>query len=101
MSLSEPHTSELNGGFFIHIHIHAYKSVIHIPYVYLDCNLMQQHAVCGHKQPFHSVNIYILPKQTVWAKRDAWEEKLVNLYCTTAGSCKDKPGYLEKGTEIL
>ena len=52
-SLSEPYTSELNGGFFIYI-----LSVIHIPYAScLDCNLVQ-------------------PAQAVWAKtvrRDAWE----------------------------
>ena len=40
-SLSEPHTSESNGGIFIYI------SVVRIPYVCLDCNLTQPHAACG------------------------------------------------------
>ena len=31
VSLNEPHTSELNGGFFIYI-----LSVVHIPYVCLE-----------------------------------------------------------------
>ena len=42
--VSEPHTSELNGGFFIYILLYYYIiSVICIPYVSLDCNLTQPH----------------------------------------------------------
>ena len=43
-SLSEPHTSESNGGIFIYYY---YISVVRIPYVCLDCNLTQPRAVWG------------------------------------------------------
>ena len=73
--VSEPHTSELNGGFFIYILLYYYIiSVICIPYVSLDCNLTQPHTGC-RQQVTISFSRLFSAVQRWWAEtlgRSSW-----------------------------
>ena len=70
------------------------ESVVYIPYVCLDCNIMQPHAKCGHFSMQTTFQFKHCGRtwQEETLGRNSWR---VNVYCTRAGSCEDKHGYLQ------
>ena len=84
VSLSKPHTSELNDAIFIYI-IYIYISYTCCMYSVcpLDCNLTQPCAACGLQVTFSLCKLlsrmsspYTVLQWAKTARRDSWEEKL-------------------------